>query len=637
MARTSRLLVVLALLSCVPDALAGVSEHDQGLTAGRDLEDVAAAAGALWFTEHRDPGFVGRLSGGQITEYETPRSNDRPRGIALGPDGRVWFAESAGGNGAIGALDPADPSEIVEYTTGLSNGAAPWDVAAGPGGVWFTESGAHRIRRITTAGVMDLDVALPAGAIDPRGIALGPDGNMWFTYRGPNDGGVGRVTPLGAVELHPLPGPVGNPESIAAGADGELWFTLAADPGQVGRIDPVTRDIDLFAPAAGTWRRPYGIAGGRDGATWFTVEGDPAIVVRTVATGTGDDDVSFTTFESGITQGSRPHGIGLGPDGNMWFAESAGAGRLGRITTAPGASVEPASGVTHEVATLQGSVAPNAQATQFRFEWGAGGAFDQASPWAPAGSGTDPVAVSLPVAGLAPETGYAYRVVAQNDSGTTTSAAAQFTAGAAPTVAPAVPSPALDVDEPVHVPPVGVPSPVLGASMVVEPEGEVRVRRPGEEAFSTLSAGANLPVGSVLDAAQGSVALTTAVDDAGTTQTATFHGGRFQVRQLPVAGAMTDVHLRGSLSGCRRKGATAAAGAKRKRPRKRRLWGEDSGGDYRTHGRESVATVRGTRWLTVDRCDGTLTRVTEGAVEVRERRSGRSVLVTAGRRHLARR
>jgi hypothetical protein len=47
--------------------------------------------------------------------------------------------------------------------------------------------------------------------------------------------------------------------------------------------------------------------------------------------------------------------------------------------------------------------------------------------------------------------------------------------------------------------------------------------------------------------------------------------------------------------------------------------------------------VRGTRWLTEDRCRGTLTKVTEGAVEVRERRTGRTVLVEAGERHLARR
>jgi hypothetical protein len=49
-----------------------------------------------------------------------------------------------------------------------------------------------------------------------------------------------------------------------------------------------------------------------------------------------------------------------------------------------------------------------------------------------------------------------------------------------------------------------------------------------------------------------------------------------------------------------------------------------------------VTTVRGTKWSVADRCDGTLTRVTEGAVDVRVRRTGRVVRVKAGERFLAR-
>jgi hypothetical protein len=47
--------------------------------------------------------------------------------------------------------------------------------------------------------------------------------------------------------------------------------------------------------------------------------------------------------------------------------------------------------------------------------------------------------------------------------------------------------------------------------------------------------------------------------------------------------------------------------------------------------------VRGTTWFVSDRCDGTLTRVTSGSVAVRDLHSGRTVVVRAGRRHLARR
>ena len=68
----------------------------------------------------------------------------------------------------------------------------------------------------------------------------------------------------------------------------------------------------------------------------------------------------------------------------------------------------------------------------------------------------------------------------------------------------------------------------------------------------------------------------------------------------------------------------------------RRLWGHDRGGRFRTFGRHSQATVRGTRWLTADTCAGTLTFVKRGAVVVRDFARRRNVLVRAGHRYLAR-
>ena len=47
--------------------------------------------------------------------------------------------------------------------------------------------------------------------------------------------------------------------------------------------------------------------------------------------------------------------------------------------------------------------------------------------------------------------------------------------------------------------------------------------------------------------------------------------------------------------------------------------------------------MRGTRWLTEDRCDGTLTRVTEGSVVVRDLHRKRNKVVRAGQSYLARR
>jgi hypothetical protein len=165
--------------------------------------------------------------------------------------------------------------------------------------------------------------------------------------------------------------------------------------------------------------------------------------------------------------------------------------------------------------------------------------------------------------------------------------------------------------------------------------GTVRVRRPNGHGFQALEQGERIPVGSLVDTRHGSVRLSTALDRDGHTQSGIFSGGLFSIAQG--RSGMTDLYLRGgSFARCGR-GLKAASASSRTRAAVRSLWGRDHSGKFRTHGSDSVATVRGTTWLTQDRCDGTLTVVKSGAVSVRERRTHRTVTVRAGGRRLARR
>ena len=74
--------------------------------------------------------------------------------------------------------------------------------------------------------------------------------------------------------------------------------------------------------------------------------------------------------------------------------------------------------------------------------------------------------------------------------------------------------------------------------------------------------------------------------------------------------------------------------AGRRKWSRRRLWGNGHG-RFRTRGRHGTATVRGTCWLTEDRCDGTLVRVKRGLVEVRDLERRKTVMVPAGESYLA--
>jgi hypothetical protein len=59
-------------------------------------------------------------------------------------------------------------------------------------------------------------------------------------------------------------------------------------------------------------------------------------------------------------------------------------------------------------------------------------------------------------------------------------------------------------------------------------------------------------------------------------------------------------------------------------------------GAFKTRGRYSAATVRGTAWTVRDRCDGTLTTVVRGVVTVRDFVRHVTVMVRAGHTYLAR-
>ena len=180
--------------------------------------------------------------------------------------------------------------------------------------------------------------------------------------------------------------------------------------------------------------------------------------------------------------------------------------------------------------------------------------------------------------------------------------------------------------------------PELGEKVVAGTEsGTVGVKSPGSTGFATLAGNAPVPVGSIVDARRGTVRLVTALPG-GATQTGTFRGAVFQVRQAHSAHGMTDIALRGGNfaacgSSAQHAGAAHAAGRSRV---VRRLWGNDHHGRFRTRGSNSIATVRGTSWVTTDRCDGTLTSVSKGSVSVRDLRAKRTVLVRAGQSYLAR-
>ncbi|MBV9168695.1 MAG: hypothetical protein JOZ81_01255 [Chloroflexi bacterium] len=166
---------------------------------------------------------------------------------------------------------------------------------------------------------------------------------------------------------------------------------------------------------------------------------------------------------------------------------------------------------------------------------------------------------------------------------------------------------------------------------------------PKTRTYLPLTSAAEVPVGSVIDATSGKVALTSAVNNHGATKTGEFTAGSFVVRQPHGRHPKTFLLLTGgSFASCSRTrlhGPIARMDSARPHPSHRvvrQLWGSDHGGSFVTVGGGASAAVRGTVWLTEDRCDGTLIHVFKGHVVVHPAGTRRTLVLGPGQSYLAR-
>jgi hypothetical protein len=154
--------------------------------------------------------------------------------------------------------------------------------------------------------------------------------------------------------------------------------------------------------------------------------------------------------------------------------------------------------------------------------------------------------------------------------------------------------------------------------------------------------------GDRVDVRNGSIKLTTTSGDA------SFYSGVFTVRQSGGPGGYTELTLvGGDFSACSQRRLAAKNPPKKPKTKTKKtpkakgkaakpaaatnvrsLWGTGTG-KFRTKSRYSSATVRGTTWLSIDRCDGSLTVVREGIVQVFDLTLRKTIDVGPGERYLA--
>lgn len=201
---------------------------------------------------------------------------------------------------------------------------------------------------------------------------------------------------------------------------------------------------------------------------------------------------------------------------------------------------------------------------------------------------------------------------------------------------PAAASFAVDIPKPAVVAS-GPSGPVAGESFNLElVDGTVDLVCPGESGISRLKDFKQIPMGCLINTRNGTANLIASKGSSGENQSAHFWGGVFVATQAPGDNQKVELKLAGKRMCERRGGAKGSATISRaKRGGGRKLWGSGKG-NYKTSGSYGSATVLGTTWLVVDRCDSsTLFKVSEGTVWVRDFIKNKLIVLNPGDQYIA--
>lgn len=274
-------------------------------------------------------------------------------------DGQVW--ESTGG-----VVSKVNPTTGAVTSTFSDPGIA--GIAMGrDGNVWFTELSANKVGFITPGGSVTTFTVPTAGA-SPAGIGLGPDGNMWFSEIASGAPKVGRITPAGVITEFATP-PTDN--SLIGGApipgpDGNIWVPAENDILKLTTAGAVTVITTPHVTPL-----PQGLALGSDGRIWFPEQSATvgAISGLSIPTPTNDNFANatalsgtsgflFTNDYSATAEAGEPATAGVTPHRTLWWSWTApSAGQM--VVSTNGSSYDTVVGAY--TGTALGALTPVAQ------------------------------------------------------------------------------------------------------------------------------------------------------------------------------------------------------------------------------------------------------------------------------------
>jgi virginiamycin B lyase len=277
------------------------------------------AAGHVWMTvltpaglARVDPAAALAGDGPGAGIVHEPISAGQPMQLSIGSDSAVWYTRT---DDRLGRRDASGRHAVI----GLPAGAAPYGIAATPGGgAWFTGPGINQVGRVTAEGHLTL-IDLPVPQARVAMLTVDADGTAWAALNGA--GALARIRDdtVRIVELPDGPG-AAAPVGVTAARSG-IWYADIAR-GRVGRIDPSgdVEQIRFADPAC----RPHAVAADVTGGCWVTLWGSGEL-----AHVSAGGDIHLRKLP-----GREPHGLWVSAT-HVWVAMESGS--LVAVERNPGA------------------------------------------------------------------------------------------------------------------------------------------------------------------------------------------------------------------------------------------------------------------------------------------------------------